>query len=334
MKFVKALTEEERQTLWDAARYAPWMRFRQRTHAVYLSGKGYRLDQLADIFLVDRDTVSDWLDAWESQGLLGLRDRLHPGRPRKGTQEARDQICREVEKAPHQARALPPRFEERTATRISFSTLKRWLKEKGWVWKRCRRSLKDQRDQAKFEEGQRVLAAFHEREAAGEIDVFYLDESGLSSRPNVPYAWQRRGSTRELPANVPGRLSVIGLLNRENRQGYFHAVEGAITHATVIEAISGFIQRRTSEKLTVIVMDNASIHKKAVEKAQWHWLADWVWIWFLPSYSPELNVIEILWKKIKYEWLPWAAYQCFDALREALQDIFANLGTKYRINFG
>ncbi len=93
MKFVRELTEAERQTLWDAARYAPWARFRQRAHAVYLSGKGYCLDQLVDIFTVDRDTVSNWSNAWESSGLLGLRDQIHPGRPRKGTAEARDQIA-------------------------------------------------------------------------------------------------------------------------------------------------------------------------------------------------------------------------------------------------
>ncbi len=44
-----------------------------------------------------------------------------------------------------------------------------------------------------------------------------------------------------LPANVPRRLNVIGLIDREN-QGYFHTVEGTSTHATVIEAISSFIR--------------------------------------------------------------------------------------------
>ncbi len=73
---------------------------------------------------------------------------------------------------------------------------------------------------------------------------------------------------------------------------------------------------------------------KVVAQAQWQWLANWVWVWFMPPYSPELNLIEILWKRIKYEWLPWAAYSCFDSLRNALQDIFENLGEKYRINYG
>jgi hypothetical protein len=49
MKRIKTLPPEEQQTLLDASRYAPESRFRQRSHAVYLSGKGYRLDRLAEI---------------------------------------------------------------------------------------------------------------------------------------------------------------------------------------------------------------------------------------------------------------------------------------------
>jgi transposase len=81
MKYVNRLSEAEQRTLLDASRYAPWPRFRQRAHAVLLSGKRYSLAQLADIFAVDRDTVSGWLKAWEQYGLLGLRDQEHAGRP-------------------------------------------------------------------------------------------------------------------------------------------------------------------------------------------------------------------------------------------------------------
>ncbi|WP_425411758.1 winged helix-turn-helix domain-containing protein [Methylomicrobium lacus] len=34
-------------------------------------------------------------------------------------------------------------FQERTACTLSQDTVRRWLKEKGWRWKRCRRSLKE-----------------------------------------------------------------------------------------------------------------------------------------------------------------------------------------------
>ena len=59
-----------------------------RAHAILLSAKGYRLDQLADIFEADRDTVSRWLDDWLTCGLEGLSDAPRPGRPGKLTDQA------------------------------------------------------------------------------------------------------------------------------------------------------------------------------------------------------------------------------------------------------
>jgi len=54
---------------------------------------------------------------------------------------------------------------------------------------------------------------------------------------------------------------------------------------------------------------------------------------FLPTYSPELNLIEILWRKIKYEWLPVTAYQSFPALTHHVLQVLSDYGGKYRINF-
>jgi hypothetical protein len=38
-----------------------------------------------------------------------------------------------------------------------------------------------------------------------------------------------------------------------------------------------------------------------------------------------------LWKKIKYEWMPFSAYDSFESLKESLFDILANIGGKYTI---
>jgi transposase len=54
---------------------------------------------------------------------------------------------------------------------------------------------------------------------------------------------------------------------------------------------------------------------------------------YLIPYAPELNLIEILWRHIKYFWLPFAAYQCMEALREALEQIVKDFGSKYQITF-
>jgi len=301
---------------------------------VYLSEKGFRVNQLADIFAVDRDTVSGWLTAWEQEGLMGLHDNAHPGRPRRITEEELVALEKDLEQAPHRARLLPSRFHERTGLTVTFPTIKRWLKERHWVWKRCRRSLKAKQEPAAFEEGQRVLNALQAKETAGEIDLFYLDESGFSADGCIPYAWQQQGKALALPANTTGRVNVVGLVSGQG-ESYFHTVETTVTSSVVAEAMADFIQSRSSDKLTVVIMDNAPVHRKAERENQAAWLLGRVWVWFLPPYSPELNLIEILWKKIKYEWLPWEAYASFKALRNALQEIFRNYGTelKYQVNF-
>jgi len=54
---------------------------------------------------------------------------------------------------------------------------------------------------------------------------------------------------------------------------------------------------------------------------------------YLIPYAPALNPTEILWRHIKYFWLPFSAYQCMEALREALEHILKDFGSKYQITF-
>ncbi len=50
---------------------------------------------------------------------------------------------------------------------------------------------------------------------------------------------------------------------------------------------------------------------------------------FLPPYSPEHNIIEIVWRKIKYEWIPFSAYESFDNLKKELFNILKGIGENY-----
>jgi transposase len=85
---------------------------------------------------------------------------------------------------------------------------------------------------------------------------------------------------------------------------------------------------------TVIVVDRASIHtSNAIFERLEEWKERGLTIFELLAYSPELNLIEILWRFIKYEWIPINAYSSWEVLVSSVEKILKEFGKNYVINF-
>ena len=167
---------------------------------------------------------------------------------------------------------------------------------------------------------------------SGEHDLFYFDESGFSLTPSVPYAWQPIGQRYEIPSSKSQQLNVLGFLSYTGQELDPYVFEGGVDSATVIACFDSFCSKLSTP--TTVVLDNAPVHTSARFQAK---IPEWeeknLYLWFLPSYSPELNLIEILWKGIKYQWLPASAYTAFENLDRNLCSILGSFGGKFRINF-
>jgi transposase len=82
-------------------------------------------------------------------------------------------------------------------------------------------------------------------------------------------------------------------------------------------------------------MDNASIHhSKKFNAKPGEWITEGLRIFHLPPYSPHLNIIETLWRKIKYEWLKPGDYDSWEKLIKALENILTSVGKDFKIMFG
>ncbi len=329
-KFVIEVSEEQRGELRELMKTSH-EQVRRRAHAVLLSSRGYSIDRIADIYEVDRDTVSRWLDHWEDDGTTGLDDQEGRGRKPILNEKEQKQAIKIVEQDPRSSKRSLTKIEEKTGKKISRETLKRILKKGHKTWKRLRRSVRGKRDEADFQAAKAELAGFRAQAEAAEIDFYYFDEVGFTLDPCVPYAWQTIGETIEIPAASSDRINVLAFLSPDLR---FHPFifEKTIDSEIVIACFDHLSQLIT--KLTLVVIDGAPTHKSAAFQAHLEeWEARGLYVYLLPAYSPELNLIEILWRMIKYHWLPLKAYESFKALMRSLTGVLKGVGSKYQIDF-
>jgi hypothetical protein len=192
-------------------------------------------------------------------------------------------------------------------------------------------SLKSKRNQDEFERKQQQIESLKKLEDSGYIDLYFGDESHFGLTPNVPYAWQTKHNPILLPAAKGKFLNVVGLMNRKNDL-FFEMNETTFNTDKIICFLDRFAAQIV--KKTVVVLDNFPIHRSNKFKAKIkQWEEDDLLIYFLPPYSPELNLIEILWRRIKYNWLSFDAYLCFQNLKERLENVLQNIGLKYDIIF-
>jgi putative transposase len=185
---------------------------------------------------------------------------------------------------------LAAQLKTKHGLEVSAWTVRRWLHDMGWVWKRAKLVAKDN-DPQRVERLARIR--FHaERLQAREVMVF-ADELDIHLLPKVGAAWMPKGSQEEIM--TPGQNEkhyLAGALNLATGK-IFHCLGPRKTNAlfrdllTLLDRI--YPERRV--KRIYVVVDNYRIHKaKAVER----WLAThprFVLLW-LPTYCPRANPIE------------------------------------------
>lgn len=158
----------------------------------------------------------------------------------------------------------------------------------------------------------------------------FVDEAGFAQTQPNRNAWTPARQCHATTAVRGKRLNIIGALL--NTGGLFTA---KLWHNTTAELFAGFLGlllEHVGKPLTV-VLDNASVHTANAVKPMMNLLKkQGLTLYFLPPYSPELNRIEILWRKVKHEWM---AFKTRDTktLEADLDEIFQKFGEHYQLTF-
>ena len=170
-----------------------------------------------------------------------------------------------------------------------------------------------------------------EQSQTGQIDLFYGDESSVSEEGYVPYGWQFKDESVHIEVAKGQRLNCFGLISRQN-QLHYATTSGSITSAFVVDELERLSWQLS--KPTVVVLDNARIHTGVkVRRRLMDWQSRGLYVFYLPPYSPHLNLAERLWKELKARWLRPEDYQTSGSLFYAVWLALAAVGQELFIRF-
>lgn len=186
--------------------------------------------------------------------------------------------------------ALALELHARRGVRMSRETIRRWLHEIGYVWKRARHIARDddtERD-AKLARIRSLIEALLPTEA-----LFFADELDIHLLAKIGYEWMPKGTQTEVM--TPGtnhKHYLAGALNFVT--GKLLAVTGARKNRWLFIDLLKLIDKRCPARQFTriyVVCDNYRIHtaKAVVEWIAFHPRFELAW---LPAYCPQANPIE------------------------------------------
>ena len=201
----------------------------------------------------------------------------------------------------------------------------------GARYKRIRKRPRGVPSPQLYEYKVKKLQKLESQASEGRIRLFYADESHTCTEGYVPYGWQLRGEDVYVPSQRVARLNIFGMIDRDNRYKGFTTFE-KMTADKVLSFLDEF--SFNLEMDTFVVLDNASVHRnKKIKELRPIWEQRGLFLFFLPPYSPQLNVAETLWRILKGKWIRPQDYQTSDMLFYTTNRALADIGKGLRINF-
>lgn len=282
-----------------AAGAAPTKRSHNRLMAMRALILGISHDQAADLFLVNRRTLLNWIHRFNQQGIDGLIDRPRTGRPRVIKEEQTEKLKELIEKPElagythWTAKKFHGYLRHELNQEVGYSTVVRGLHENDFTLK-VPRSWPELQDLETREAYMQQLMAYL---SDPDIDIWYLDETGIEGDPRPRRRWAKKGDNIRQPyRGAHLRMNVTGIIRP--RRGDFYALEFTHSDTVVFQTFLNHANQdlKLDRPRNLIILDNASWHKaKSLDWGRFEPV-------FLPPYSPDLNPIERLWLLIKAEW--------------------------------
>lgn len=286
------------------------------------------IEQVAHTLQVAAVTVLSWVKQFLLCGADGLMPATSPGRPPKLTDQQRKELADMIDRGPADVGFVgncwrSPMIRQLILTlyAVSYSVkyIPELLDELGFSFQKGR-FASDHLDEERRKEWlektfPQILKLAREKNAR----IWFEDEASFPQWGSLGYTWARKGQqpTIETCGKRKG-YKVLGMIDYMSGMFLYKGQEERFTSATY-QAYLEECLRRTDEHM-ILLQDGARYHTSKAMRAFYEKNKDRLTVFQLPSYSPDYNPIEKLWKKIKEKGTHLQYFPAFEDLKAKVNE--------------
>lgn len=317
-------TEEQIQALKLAHKQTREKKLADRIKAVLMLHFGFTYEQIKQALLLDEVTVRRYVQKFQEKGIDGLLKLHYTGGIARLTpiqQATLKEYFREH--TPQTVKEAVDYIKKTYAITYSLIGATKLLHRLGFVYKKPK-VIPGKVDGKKQEE---FVQLYQKTKAdLGHNDrIYFLDATHPTHNTKAAYGWilKGKGNDKYIKSNSGRkRLNLNGALNFTEKTAIVLEEKTINTQATInlLEAI----KKKQKQGKVYIILDNAS-HHHARGVRRWLLHHPRFKLLFLPAYSPNLNIIERLWRFFHQQITYNRYFESFKEFKETTLAFFKNL---------
>lgn len=310
------------------------LRETKRCLALLAKSAGQATGDIAKILQVSTESVRQWITKFLIQGTMGIVSKSSTGRPTKLTESQRAVLSEIIRQGP-QASGFPGgcwrtpmiQFLIQSKFNVSYSVkyLSELLKNMGFSYQKATFISAKQDKQARKEWLQKKWPEILQLAKQKNTHILFGDESSFPQWGTLNYTWASKGQ-QPVIETCGSRKSykVFGLIDYFTGTFYSKGQEEKLNSESYAAFLTEVLSR--TRKHIILIHDNASYHVSAAMRAFFKENKYRVTVYPLPTFSPDYNPIEMLWKKIKQAGTHLQYFPTFNSLILKVEDMLELFG--------
>ena len=316
------LSDKERSELYSRQRILHDKRSCDRIRIILLLDKGWDYEEIATAFFLDQTTIRRYFTIYREEGLDALLTLHYNGKPCELTKDQIEKTSVWVaENCPSNASEVVDYVKETFGLEYSLSGMTALLKKLEFVYKKSTLIPGKANPIAQKQFLSELEKLESELEESDEI--FYMDGMHPQHNSKPSYGWFKKGKPAVLKANSGRqRININGALNANSLEVVIRE-DGSINAQSTINLFKQIERTCIDAKRIIVICDNARYYRSQLVTEYLE--TSKIEVKFLPPYSPNLNLIERLWRFLNKKVRNNKYYQKFSEFKVAVMSFFENI---------